>query len=295
MPNPAIFASLEKHYPSFTPTEKLIADFFLKNKRPGNFTAKNTSRKLHVSEASLSRFAQKMGYHGYREFLYLYEAALEKGDGPANDPRSYEISTNEKKQAPNGRTSSDEVFSTYGNILSKAAAAVDDKRLRKISAMICKAGQVFVYGLGSSGLAATEFELRMLKAGIDIKAVTDYHQMVINETRLKKESLVIGITLSAQTMEIRDALLSAAAKGARTVCVTAGRGKDWFGKLDETLPVSTVKGLEYGNMVSPMLPLLLSLDLLYASCLAMKQMPNGHGVEDESTLWKRLKKLHSLQ
>ena len=290
MPDSVIFASLEKYYPYFTPTEKLIADFFLKNKHAGNFTAKNMSRKLHVSEASLSRFAQKMGYHGYREFLYLYEAALEKGDGSANDPHSYGISTDEKKQAPNGRTSSDEVFSTYGNILSKAAATVDDKRLRKISAMICKAGQVFVYGLGSSGLAATEFELRMLKAGIDIKAVTDYHQMVINETRLKRESLVIGITLSAQTMEIRDALLSAAAKGARTVCVTAGRGKGWFGKLDETLPVSTVKGLEYGNMVSPMLPLLLSLDLLYASCLAMKQMPNGHGVEDGSTLWKRLKK-----
>lgn len=267
---------IQECYSHFTSTEKVIADFFLHNKEKGNFTAKYMSHKLHVSEASLSRFAQKMGYHGYREFVYLYESSLM-----------------ENEEVTDILLPSDEVFSIYRSILSQTAASVDVRQLKRINGLLCKASQIFVYGLGSSGLAAMEFELRMLKLGMDIKAITDYHQMVLNETRLKKSSLVIGITLSAQTTEIRDALLFAASKKAKTLCITAGHEKDWFARLDEVLSVSTVKGLEYGNMVSPMLPLLLNLDLLYAFCLSAKKKRDGTEKNvEEHALWERLKHYH---
>ena len=47
----------------------LFADY--ENK--ADFSAKTVASKLFVSEASLSRFAQKCGYRGYREFIYQYE------------------------------------------------------------------------------------------------------------------------------------------------------------------------------------------------------------------------------
>lgn len=276
MPNFNLPHHIQECYSHFTSTEKIIADFFLRNRQKGNFTAKCVSHRLHVSEASLSRFAQKMGYHGYREFVYLYESSLAENEKPAGS-----------------LPPSDEVFSVYGTILSRTAASVDAKQLKRINGLLCKAGQIFVYGLGSSGLAAMEFELRMLKIGFDIKAITDYHQMVLNETRLKKSSLVIGITLSAQTREIRDALLFAASKKAKTLCITAGHEIDWFSQIDEVLPVSTITGLEYGNMVSPMLPLLLNLDLLYALCLSTKKKRDGaEKNEEEHALWERLKHYH---
>lgn len=291
MPALNILSRIQEYDLHFTPTEKVIAHFFLENKQAGNFTAKEMSRKLHVSEAALSRFAQKMGYHGYREFLYLYLAEFEKSTPPEESHAKEQASP--VKFTKTALPPSDEVFSVYGNILSQTAASVDPKQLKQIGNLLCKAGQVFVYGLGSSGLAAMEFELRMLKLGIDIKAITDYHQMVLNETRLKKSSLVIGITLSAQTTEIRDALLFAASKEAKTLCITAGHEKDWFAQIDEVLSVSTIKGLEYGNMVSPMLPLLLNLDLIYAFCLSAKKKRDGaEKTEEEHVLWERLKHYH---
>ena len=64
---------IESNYDNFTNLEKTIADFFIKNQEKMDFSAKKISEKLFVSEASLSRFAKKCGYRGYREFVYQYE------------------------------------------------------------------------------------------------------------------------------------------------------------------------------------------------------------------------------
>ena len=68
-----IIPHIEAIYGTFTPLEKTIADFFIKYDGKGDLSAKAVSRNLYVSEASLSRFAKKCGYKGYREFLFCYE------------------------------------------------------------------------------------------------------------------------------------------------------------------------------------------------------------------------------
>ena len=64
---------IEKNYEKFTAVEKNIADFFINNQEKVDFSSKAIADRLYVSEASLSRFAQKCGYRGYREFMYQYE------------------------------------------------------------------------------------------------------------------------------------------------------------------------------------------------------------------------------
>ena len=60
-------------YDSFTSVEKAIADYFLSNNERVDFSSKAMKERLFVSEASLSRFAKKLGFKGYREFIYRYE------------------------------------------------------------------------------------------------------------------------------------------------------------------------------------------------------------------------------
>ena len=38
-----------------------------------DFSIKNISEILFTSKATLVRFAQKCGYHGYKDFIYQYE------------------------------------------------------------------------------------------------------------------------------------------------------------------------------------------------------------------------------
>ena len=74
----SIVPIMESKYNSFTNVEKNIADFFLQNQQKMDFSAQNVARKIFVSEASLSRFAKKCGFHGYREFIYQYEKTFGK-------------------------------------------------------------------------------------------------------------------------------------------------------------------------------------------------------------------------
>ena len=63
---------IESNYDKFTTVERNIADFFIQNRKKVDFSSKSISERLFVSEASLSRFAKKCGYRGYREFIYQY-------------------------------------------------------------------------------------------------------------------------------------------------------------------------------------------------------------------------------
>lgn len=73
---------IESNYNNFTMVEKNIADFFIHNHEKMDFSAKTVAAKLFVSEASLSRFAKKCGYRGYREFVYQYEETLVEKRSP---------------------------------------------------------------------------------------------------------------------------------------------------------------------------------------------------------------------
>ena len=59
-------------YDEMTPVEKNIAEFFLNNTEKCDLSSKNIAKLLYVSEASLSRFAKKCGYKGYRELTFSY-------------------------------------------------------------------------------------------------------------------------------------------------------------------------------------------------------------------------------
>ena len=85
-----IIPLIESYYHTFTPLERTIADFFIHNTEEQDFSSRNISGLLYVSEASLSRFAQKCGFHGYREFIYEYKQRL--APGPEENIPNFEVS-----------------------------------------------------------------------------------------------------------------------------------------------------------------------------------------------------------
>ena len=69
----SVIPIIESNYDKFTTTEKTIADFFIHNQKKMDFSVNHIAELLYTSKATLTRFAQKCGYHGYKEFIYQYE------------------------------------------------------------------------------------------------------------------------------------------------------------------------------------------------------------------------------
>lgn len=236
---------IESNYDNFTAVEKSIADFFIQNRRKVDFSAKAVSEQLFVSEASLSRFAKKCGYRGYREFVYQYEASFV-----------------EKSESITGNTRM--VLNAYQELMNKTYSLVDEAQVVRISRYLNKAARVFVCGIGSSGLAAREVQLRFMRIGVDIDSIQESDLMRMQAVFQNQTCLVFGISISGEKEEVLYFLKEAHKRKAKTVMVTAKNKERLEEFCDEVLLLPSLKHLNHGNLISPQFPVLVMMDIIYS-------------------------------
>ena len=239
---------IESIYNSFTPLEKTIADFFINNTEKIDLSSKSVSSRLYVSEASLSRFAKKCGYKGYREFLFCDEQGT---------VRNYPVSNDQTKM----------VLNTYQELLNKSYSLVNEEQMKRIVNVLSEKKRVYVYGKGSSGLVGTEMKIRFMRIGVNVEAVTDTHIMKINSVLLDEECAVIGISVSGRTEEVMTSLKAAKERGATTILMTSRKDKTFLGYCDEILLFAVKENLEKGKAISPQFPILVMVDILFSHIL----------------------------
>lgn len=236
---------IESNYDNFTTVEKNIADFFIQNRKKTDFSAKAVAEQLFVSEASLSRFAKKCGYRGYREFVYQYEETFV-----------------EKPESITGNTRM--VLNVYQELLNKTYSLVDEGQIARISRYLSQAARVFVCGMGSSGLAAREMKLRFMRIGVDIDSIQDSDLMRMQAVFQNQTCLVFGISISGEKEEVLYLLKEAHKRKARTVMVTAKNKERLEEFCDEVLLLPSLRHLNHGNVISPQFPVLVMLDIIYS-------------------------------
>jgi len=242
----SVIPIIEANSDNFTNVEKRIASFFISNKEELDFSAQNISLKLYVSEAALSRFSQKLGFLGYREFIFQYKKTWNK---------ETKVVESYIKEALN----------TYEELLNKSYSLIDGRQIKRIVHLFNQKKRIFVYGMGSSGLAANEMQMRFIRLGMDVEAITDSHMLAFNFARLNENCIVIGISVSMATKDVLAAMDMARERGATTILVTSKKPDAERTFYDEVVLVAVKKNLYYGNIISPQFPVLIMTDILYAS------------------------------
>ncbi|NQG97178.1 MurR/RpiR family transcriptional regulator [Streptococcus suis] len=247
-----ISSLIESKLDSMTKLEKMIASYFINLEESPDLSLEKVRRDLHVSASALTRFAKKCGFSGYREFVFEYQ-----------NNQQYLVENFERIQ----RSLTKRVLIDYEEILHLTNSLVDEDRLEEIATLIDKSKRVYFYGIGSSGLVAMETKTRFMRLGVVCDAVTDSNNLKWTTNILDPSCLVIGLSLSGQTDEIIDNLRIAAQKGVPTALLTSQAVK--MDPPIEQIPVASVRHLNYGNRISPQVPLLIMLDILYAYFHAM--------------------------
>ena len=236
---------IKMNYEKFTTVEKSIADFFISNQEKVDLSSRSISDRLYVSEASLSRFAQKCGYRGYREFVYQYESTF------IEDTSSITKGTRL-------------ILNSYQELLNKVYSLVDEEQIARIARYLGEATRVLVCGKGSSGHAAEEMELRFMCIGVNIDSLRDSDLIRMQAIFQSKQYLVFGITISGEAEDVLFLLREARRRGAKTVLITAHNNDQFYEFCSEIVLMPSLKYLNQGNVISPQFPILLMLDLIYA-------------------------------
>lgn len=245
----SVIPIIEANYENFTAVERSIADFFIHNREQMDFSAKSVAERLFVSEASMSRFAKKCGYRGYREFLYQYEENFV-----------------EKQESMTGNTRT--VLNAYQELLNKTYNLVNEKQIERICRHMSRASRVCVCGMGSSGLAAREMELRFMRIGVDINSLDNSDMIRMRAVLQDEKCLVFGVSISGEKEDVLFLLQEAHARKAKTVLITARNRVEYDKFCDEVVLVPSLAHLNHGNMISPQFPILVMTDICYSYYLA---------------------------
>ncbi len=267
----SVIQIIESMYDSFTVTEKGIADFFIHSPEIEDFSVKAIAARLYVSSASLVRFAKKLGYRGYREFVYEYE-------------KSY------VKNKPLEIVGTRSIFDIYQDFLNKAYNLIDEAQLVRVVKFLNDAERVYVFGKGSSGLSASEMELRFMRIGVNIDSIEDPDRMRMQTVFINKHNLVFGISISGTTTDVLYSLKEAHLRGAKTVLLTTKSDDLFHEYCDEVLLMPNIGRLDKGNHISPQLPILIMIDVLYF-CFVKKDKTSKEYLHSETvrSLSKRKK------
>lgn len=201
-------------YDKMGKAEKHIADWILDN--PGEIISLSIvelAEKCGCGEATIVRFAKRLGFSGYQELKFMLG------------------NQNGKKQVSTHITADDDAYTIYDKVcndiylsLEKTKSSLDKKSLSLAADKICNAKKIVIFGLGNSASVATDLSHKLLRAGLNAIAYSDNHMQMIGASHLNEGDVAIGISHSGSSKDIVEALKIARENGATTIAIT-NRGK----------------------------------------------------------------------
>jgi len=236
---------LEDHLPSFTKSQQRIASYLLASYDEAAFLpAADLAQLLDVSEATLGRFAQAIGYDGFRELRRCLQGLFRARATPAS-----------RLQHKLGELASSQghvlakVLDMEVQVLTEAAHSIDPADFDRAVEVLLSGQRVFVFGSGPSGILADLAELRLRRLGILTIAMAESGRHLLEKLQLLRPGdAVLATGFHYVRPELIAVLEHARATACRSVLLTDTLGPALRGEADVILaarrgPVSTFHSL----------------------------------------------------
>ncbi|MFA7441409.1 MAG: MurR/RpiR family transcriptional regulator [Sphingomonadaceae bacterium] len=198
--------------PRMAPGAQRIADYILTEpERIIPMSVTELSEAAGVSEGSVINFCRTIGLAGFQQLkLSLAQEIVQPVQFIHEDlDRSDDADTIYRK-----------VFHSGIQALRDTLSVFDPSAFSEAIKTIREARRVEIYGVGSSAPIAEDAHYRMLRIGIDAKAVTDSHIQAISASRCGSDVAVITISHTGSTHETVSSTRLAREAGARTIVIT---------------------------------------------------------------------------
>ena len=199
-------------YDTLPRSERKVADYISNHADEViHSSVTDLAQTLDVSESTVVRFCQRLGYQGYPELKILLArdlgtpfrdtyATLDPGD---------EVSTVVRK-----------TVQISIQALNDTLAVLDPDSVKQAVNLLTDARQVFLFGCGGSGGSAQIAYQKMLRLGLPCSVCTDPHTQTLLAGLATERDVVMGISYSGTNEDVVRAMRVAQDRRARTVAVT---------------------------------------------------------------------------
>lgn len=247
-----VLLKIEENYNKFTKSEIKVMKFILENsKYILDHSIGNISSKIGVSDATLSRFAVKVGFKGFNELRFIL------------DQEGKRVSI----EQTNNNLALDKLLTDYKTLLNQSVDLIKNENIDFFIDLVKKSSRIKIYGIGSSGYFAREMSFRLSKLGFDTKAITETHEMKIDANFCNNKDLIIGVSLSGLTNDVIEAIDIGKNNGATTVAFTNYPDSKIGASSHRVIKISSKNVLEMGHFISPQIGLNFLLDYIISEII----------------------------
>lgn len=257
---------IETKYGDLRKSEQKSADYVLSHlEEIQSMSLERLAKVCGVSQPTVLRMIQAIGFHGLREFRHalimelaqkrekeeldlqpMYGYSLKKGDRLEDIPKKI-------------------VMTTIG-IMEENLKSISIKTYQKVIDVLNHARIIDIYSVENSNVTANDLLTKLLYLGLNCRHMDDYYHQRICAGNLTKEDAAIGISYSGCSEDTVEVMKIAQKSGAATIVITNFKDSV-ISKYADYLLCTSQDQLFYGDAIFSRTTQLLLVDMIYMGLL----------------------------
>ncbi|WP_044565327.1 MurR/RpiR family transcriptional regulator [Anaerococcus provencensis] len=273
---------IKERWDDFTPSDKKIGEYIIDNpEQIVNYNTLQLAEIIKTSQSAIIRFIKKIGYKGYIDFKIDVAKSLEEKNEFLLDEV---ISKNESIE--------NIISKSKNNVLAtveKTYALINTEAINRAIADINKASNIYLAGVGSSGLICEDFSYKLQRSGKKVFYQVDAHTNLALVSNIDKDDLLIAISYSGLTKEILIASEYAKKVGAKVISISKTQNSALANNSNELLLIPEIeREMRYGAISSRLSSQIIT-DILYYGYVAANTEKVNENMRTSKLLTNKLK------
>ncbi len=243
------------HYDSFSGLQKKIADYIVSNLGEVVFASVTSlSERLGVSDATIVRFAQELGYSGFpelkEELIKYYKIYLD----PAIRLEKYIDDTGEEKLTYETITRREIKY------LEESIKTINEGVFAKAVEMICTTEKLYIFGTGSNEPLSSHLAYRLARFGLNVTLISVSGRNLFEKLlHVKKNDLMIAFAFYKPSLDFQRVMSISKEKGVKVILITDSHIPPMI--KNATLVLYAKRG-PFGSFHSPLVPMAITNALI---------------------------------
>jgi len=201
--------------PDLADAERKIAAFIQASPQKAlHLNISELARQAGTSPAAVVRFCKHIGAGKYTDFKIWLAKDVYQGCGEKYLP-DLEL----ESQTPAARALHD-MTEAVRRTMSALAPPLDPKAVEEAAERIRAAGMTAIFGIGASGLVASDLHQKLTRIGIPRSYLFDTHAQITAACSLRPQDIAFVVSYSGETEEMIEVAVQAKERGSFLIAMT---------------------------------------------------------------------------
>ncbi len=170
-----------------------------------------------TSPATVARFAQTLGFSGYRQFRLELAQALSRESA---ERERFGLDQDDVLADDAAESVAAKIAYQEMRAIEQTAHGLDAAAIDAVAGLLGSSGSTDIFAVGASALAASDLHLKLARIGMTAWHAPDVHFALVQAAQRRPGDVAVGISHGGTTREVIEPLALARDGGATTIAIT---------------------------------------------------------------------------